>query len=232
LGLTDQQIERYARQIIVPGIGGIAQERWLASRMMLAGAAADIASVLAYLAGAGVGEIHLMLPVGDRAGEPPLIRRARELNPDVVVAAATDVVAGLNLVVAIDGNSENPVLMGSWWAEAFARESDNDSLKPVPHGADVPLIAVHLDEPASIAIFTAHPPCPRCAELDLPLRATRRGENAGFVAMVAATEALKLLARSAPVPPSTLLQFTRFECAVKPLRQKPLTAKCVCSYQQ
>jgi hypothetical protein len=55
--LTDAQIERYSRQIIVPHIGGRGQERLLAARMLLVGDARDIDAPLAYLAGAGVGKI-------------------------------------------------------------------------------------------------------------------------------------------------------------------------------
>jgi len=55
--LTDAQIERYSRQIIVPHIGGRGQERLLAARMLLVGDARDISAPLAYLTGAGVGKI-------------------------------------------------------------------------------------------------------------------------------------------------------------------------------
>ena len=55
--LTDAQIDRYSRQIIVPRIGGRGQERILAARMLLVGDARDIEVPLAYLAGAGVGTI-------------------------------------------------------------------------------------------------------------------------------------------------------------------------------
>src|SRR5277367_5737988 len=55
--LTDAQIDRYSRQIIVPRIGGRGQERILAARMLLVGDARDIEVPRAYLAGAGVGTI-------------------------------------------------------------------------------------------------------------------------------------------------------------------------------
>ena len=59
MSLTDAQIDRYSRQIIVPHIGGRGQERLLAARMLLAGDARDIEAPLAYLVGAGVGSISL-----------------------------------------------------------------------------------------------------------------------------------------------------------------------------
>jgi hypothetical protein len=55
--LTDAQIDRYSRQIIVPRIGGRGQERLLAARMLLVGDARDIEAPHAYLLGAGVGTI-------------------------------------------------------------------------------------------------------------------------------------------------------------------------------
>ena len=55
--LTDAQIDRYSRQIIVPRIGGRGQERIMAARMLLVGDARDIEVPREYLAGAGVGTI-------------------------------------------------------------------------------------------------------------------------------------------------------------------------------
>jgi hypothetical protein len=213
MGLSNQQIERYARQIIVPGVGGIGQERLMAARLMLAGKAADVASVLAYMVGAGVGEIRLRLPASDAAEQDSLIARASQLNPEVVVKPGAENIAGLNIIVAIAGASEISELI----------------LSPRLLCADVPLIFVHLDEPARIAILPGRPPCPLCADTYLIAPSKARSDNAGFVTMVAATEAFKLLACSAPPASPTLFQFTGFACSTRELRQRPLSAKCACS---
>jgi hypothetical protein len=199
MGLSNQQIERYARQIIVPGVGGIAQERLIAARLMLAGKAADIAYVLAYMVGAGVGEIRLQLLASEMAEQDSLIMRAAELNPEVVVKPAAGDIAGLNLILAIGGDSETSELILS------------DALICV----DVPLIFVCLDEPASVAILPGRPPCPLCADAVLNTPSKARGNNAGFIAMVAATEAFKLLTCPAPSPSPRLLQFNGFACATR-----------------
>jgi hypothetical protein len=213
MGLSNQQIERYARQIIVPGVGGIAQERLMSARLMLAGKAADVASVLAYMVGAGVGEIRLRLPASDAVEQDSLIMRATQLNPDVVVKPEAEDLAGLNLILAIGGDSE----------------TSEPTLSPGLLCAEAPLIFVRLDDPARVAIFPKRPPCPSCADADLLGPSGPRTDNAGFVAMVAATEAFKVLAYSASLPPPRLLQFSGFTCATRELRQRPLGAQCACS---
>jgi hypothetical protein len=213
MGLSNQQIERYARQIIVPGMGGAAQQRLLSARLMIAGKATNVSSVLAYMVGAGIGEVRLRLPVGDAAALDSMILRATRLNPDVVVMSGAEDIEGLNLILAIVGNStiSEPIL------------------SPDLACANVPMILVRLDQPARIAVLPARPPCPFCADDDLIAPSTRSSYNAGFVAMVAATEAFKLLASSSPPRSPTLLQFAGFAYATRALGQRPLTAQCACS---
>jgi len=227
LGLTNEQIERYARQIIVPGISGMAQERLLASHLVLVGDARDLVPVFPYLAGAGIGHIQLLLPARDQTEKEWFATRAADLNPDVVVSTvpspppfdmaqvkkANAKPGQSDLILAIEGGPEAAELL--------------HSLSRI----DVPLILVRLTDPASIAIFTTRPPCPICADDDLMAKpfGEVRGDNAGFVAMIAATEAFKLLARFTPAPPSRLLQFKNFACTTKPLRQRTPPVKCACS---
>jgi hypothetical protein len=211
--LSNQQIHRYARQIIVPGMGGRAQERLMSARLMLVGKAADVAIVFAYMVGAGVGEIRLRLLASDAAALNSLIMSAAQLNPDVVVKPAVENIEGLNLILAIGGDSEASALI----------------LSPSLVCSDVAMLFAHLGEPARIAILPARPPCPFCADVDLIAASTPREDNAGFVTMVAATEAFKLLACLAAPPPPTLLQFSGFACSTRALGQRLLSAECTCA---
>ena len=58
--LTDAQLDRYARHLILPEVGGAGQQRLLASRVLAVGAGGLGAPVLLYLAAAGVGTLGVI----------------------------------------------------------------------------------------------------------------------------------------------------------------------------
>jgi molybdopterin/thiamine biosynthesis adenylyltransferase len=60
LSLTDAQIERYIRHIVLPGVGSEGQERIISGRALLIGAGGLGSPVAYYLAAAGVGTIGLI----------------------------------------------------------------------------------------------------------------------------------------------------------------------------
>ena len=75
MALDDLRIERYARQILLPGIGAAGQERLLASGVEIRGRFEDVRGCAAWLAGAGVG--RLAFPDGVPDGDAMV-----ERNPD------------------------------------------------------------------------------------------------------------------------------------------------------
>ena len=100
MNLTEQQIERYSRHIILPEVGGRGQEKLLAGRVLIIGAGGLGSPAALYLAAAGTGTIgladgdvvdltnlqrqiaHTTADVG-RAKVESAAARCRAINPDV-----------------------------------------------------------------------------------------------------------------------------------------------------
>ncbi|HEX8401256.1 MAG TPA: HesA/MoeB/ThiF family protein [Allosphingosinicella sp.] len=102
--LTDDQLDRYARQIVLRQIGGEGQKRLLAARVVVVGAGGIGSPAIQYLAAAGVGRIAIIdddrvelsnlqrqILFGARDLGQSKAHKAREtvaaLNPDVEIQA-------------------------------------------------------------------------------------------------------------------------------------------------
>jgi len=213
---TDQQLERYARHLILDEVGERGQARLLAARVLVVGAGGLGAPVLLYLAAAGVGHltvvdpdtvdlsnlqrqvIHATATVGRKKVESARAAIAA-LNPDIAVtlvdarltaANALDHVRGQDLVV--DGTDN-----------FAARYLLNDA----GYLAKVPLVSAALlrfegqlatfrafepgaDRPCYRCLFPEPPPpdlVPRCEQAGI------LGAVAGVVGTLQATEVLKEL---------------------------------------
>jgi len=188
MSLTDAQIDRYSRQIIVPRVGGRGQERLLAARILLAGDPRDIEAPLAYLVGAGVGTICLKLSADQAA-----FTEQRELNADASVTSA-DVSRSIDLAL---------VIMGSEAARKVASEIVRD------HTEQAAVIA-RLDAPGKIVVIPdAHGPLLIDPNFD------NRSEAADFIAMLATAEAFKLVAGYAENPTRAVIDFDGYETRVR-----------------
>lgn len=130
--LTQTQVTRYSRHLLVPGMGIEAQRRLLASRVAVVGAGGLGSPVIAYLAAAGVGHLSIIdddvidvtnlqrqvIHRADGVGSPKGASAgtfARGLNPDVSVQVlptridaenAQELLAGHDLV--LDGADNFP----------------------------------------------------------------------------------------------------------------------------
>jgi hypothetical protein len=189
MSLTDAQIDRYSRQIIVPHIGGRGQERLLAARVMLAGDMRDIEAPLAYLIGAGVGSIVLKLPAGQTE-----FTETSGRNPDVFVTVADELQDRVDLALAIVGSA--------------AQKKIADE---VANNRDVPaLVIARLDAPGKIFLI----PDTRGPRIDDATFGTR-SEAADFIAMLATTEAFKLIAGFTENPSPTTIEFDGYQTRVR-----------------
>jgi molybdopterin/thiamine biosynthesis adenylyltransferase len=102
VSLTEQQIERYSRNILLPDVGGIGQGKLLEARVLIIGAGGLGSPAALYLAAAGVGTIGIadsdtvdisnlqrqVIHATPDIGRPKVesaVEAIRELNPDIRV---------------------------------------------------------------------------------------------------------------------------------------------------
>lgn len=111
MGLTEEQIERYSRHIILQQVGGVGQEKLLSSKVLIVGAGGLGAPVGLYLAAAGVGTIGII--DGDKVDLTNLQRQVIHYTNDVGVEK---VVSAENKMRAI--NPDVNVKTYLQWAKA------------------------------------------------------------------------------------------------------------------
>lgn len=95
--MTDQQIERYARHIVLKEVGGAGQQRLLGARVLVVGAGGLGSPLLMYLAAAGVGTIGVA--DDDTVSLSNLQRQVAHVTASIgraKTASAADTVGALN----------------------------------------------------------------------------------------------------------------------------------------
>ena len=183
--LSDSQIERYCRQIILPGVGSAAQQALLRSSIFVAGDGDALLLCASYLAGAGIGRLAIDHAV--RAGSSGTVLGVTQTDP----RAVADLVARRNADCRVVDAIEDPsihVVLGDARPARLARTA------PVVWGsAD--------SRRMRLARFAAGRVCLEC------LAATADGfDPAGAAALgtLAALEALRMLLGIALQDPPTL----------------------------
>jgi molybdopterin-synthase adenylyltransferase len=192
--LTDAQLERYARHIVLHDIGGAGQQKLLAAKVLVIGAGGLGAPCLQYLAAAGVGilgivdddvvdlsnlqrqVIHRTADIG-RAKTESAADAIAQINPDITVVQHTErltpdnaaaLVAGYDIVA--DGSDS--------FATRFAV-----NVACVALGKTLVSAAVGKFE-GQLATFKGHDsqlPCYRCFVRDAPGGAERSCAEAGII---------------------------------------------------
>lgn len=213
--LTDQQLERYARHVILDEVGEEGQARLLASSVLVVGAGGLGSPLLQYLAAAGVGRLGII--DDDRVELSNLQRQTIHTTRSVgrpKVASAAEFIAGINPDVNVEIHETR--LTAANAADLVARYdiiadgSDNFPTRYLLNDAcylgGKPLVfAALLRFDAQLSVFKAHlgapHPCYRCLFPEAPPedlvprceQAGIFGALAGTVGALQATETLKEL---------------------------------------
>ena len=208
MGFGPEEVERYARHIVLREIGGPGQQRLKAARILIVGAGGLGAPAALYLAAAGVGVIGLVDPdvialsnlqrqvlyATDEVGELKVDKasdRLQALNPHVEVEAhavtvtadnALDVISGYDMV--LDGTDNFPV-----------RFAVSDACVT----AGKPLVSGAIGRwTGQVGVFAPGGPCYRCLVPETPPDAETCsavgvvGALAGVIGSMMALEAIKL----------------------------------------
>jgi molybdopterin/thiamine biosynthesis adenylyltransferase len=211
--LSDQQIERYSRQIILPEVGGKGQEKLLRARVLVQAQGPLHTAALHYLAAAGVGTLGVFTDTNDDVLTALAASQEQErfclfprLNPDCSVVRHTveevdspqQLVRDYDLVLS-DSTSFHDACYANRRPFLYATVSDEEAT----------LIAYRGYEPDA--------PCLHCTPIPQTVRAATSplAEVAAFfVGAQVATEGLKHLLSLARVPITKRLHFhfPTFEC--------------------
>jgi molybdopterin/thiamine biosynthesis adenylyltransferase len=205
MSLTEEEILRYSRHIILPEVGGRGQRKLRAASVLIAGLGASGSAAALYLAAAGIGHITLWDPEllgpldlesgiahdGTRLGQPrarSAMSAMRAINPD----ARLDLLdPGSDLLSAVPDHQFLVASVGEWapMVDASVR-SGGTAILCGTHGAGGAVTAVRAGDP-----------CLGCLGAD---RAQALGlipegsgpavaAAAGVIGTVAATEAVKII---------------------------------------
>jgi adenylyltransferase/sulfurtransferase len=202
--LSERELTRYARQLIMPGWGEGAQEKLKRSKVVVAGAGGLGSAVLTYLAIAGVGKIRMvdgdsvelsnlnrqMLHADGSVGRAKVEsakERLEQLNPDVEIEAIEEVITDANVYDLVDDSLIVDAMDNLDTRYMLNRASIRKGL-PLFHGA------VYGLEGRATTLIPGETPCIKClyqGVLGGPIPVV--GVTPGVIGCIQATEVIKYM---------------------------------------
>jgi sulfur-carrier protein adenylyltransferase/sulfurtransferase len=210
---TEEQVQRYARHIILPNIGGAGQRTLLDSSVLVIGAGGLGSPVAMYLAAAGIGKMGIVdfdtvdvsnlqrqiLHTNDDVGRPKVasaVEHLRAINPTIDIEGLDTLLFSDNVMdimepydVVIDGTDNFPV-------RYLVNDATQFLGKPLVYGSiyqfegQATVFMPGRETPCYRCLFPAPPPpgtVPSCAEGGV------FGVLPGVIGSIQATEAIKIL---------------------------------------
>ena len=247
MNLTDAQIERYSRHILLKEVGGPGQEKLLNAKVLVIGAGGLGAPIALYLAAAGIGTIGII--DGDRVdlsnlqrqvihftpdvGKPKVLsakEKMESINPDVKVIAYQDIVHSQNILdlikdydFIIDGTD-------NFGAKFLINDACVMAKKPYSHGGilrfDGQTFTYTPGNGCYRCIFDGPPPknaVPTCSQAGV------LGAIAVMLGIIQATECLKYILGTGDLLTNRLLIFNAAKMNFRTVNFKKNPNCAVCS---
>lgn len=237
MGLREDQIERYSRQIILPNVGGRGQEKLLKAKALVIGAGGLGSPCALYLGCAGIGKIGIVdsdavelnnlqrqiLHSTAGAGKPKVEsakERLNAINPDVEVVAHKLRITSENILevikdydIIVDGSDNFPT-------RYLVNDACVLSKKPLSHGGifrfDGQAITIVPGESACYRCLFPEPPppglVPSCQEAGI------LGAVAGVIGVIQANEVLKYVLGIGKLLTGKLLVFNALDSSFRQVR--------------
>jgi adenylyltransferase/sulfurtransferase len=248
MDFREDQIQRYARHILLPEVGGIGQAKLLKSKVLVIGAGGLGSPVVLYLAAAGVGTIGVVdddavdlsnlqrqvLHTTARVGMPKVESAGaavQAMNADVTLvphrarltaANAREMIATYDLVV--DGSDNFPTRFLVNDACFFARKT-LVSAAVLRFDGQLATFKPHAGGPCYRCLYPEAPPpglVPTCSEAGI------LGAVAGVMGTLQATEVLKELLGIGDSMAGRLLIYDALAAAVRTVKVQPDPACALC----
>ena len=224
--LSEPELERYSRQLVLPEWSGEAQERLKRATVLVVGAGALGSPAATYLVAAGVGRIGIV--DGDVVELSNLHRQPLHDTPDIGRMKAENAALKLGLLnpevaldsypVRVDAQNAPAIVMG---ADAVVDCSDSFDTRYTVNGAccaqRVPLVEAGVlgFDGLVLSIKPGESACYRCAFPVVPPAGTVPscreagvlGATAGLVGSIQALEAIKLLTGGGEALTDRILQI-------------------------
>jgi molybdopterin/thiamine biosynthesis adenylyltransferase len=233
MSFSDEEVERYARHLVLREIGGPGQQRLKAARVLIVGAGGLGAPAALYLAAAGVGELAII--DADTVALSNLQRQVLFTTADaggVKVEAAAQRLAALNANVRV-----TPIAAMLTGADARERVRGHDlvldgtddfatrfAVNAACVAQDVALVSGAIGRwTGQVGVFAGRP-CYRCLVPEIPPDAETCaavgvvGALAGAIGSMMALEAVKLIAGAGQPLTGRLLIFDALAAEARTVR--------------
>ncbi len=237
MSFTDEEVERYARHLVLREIGGPGQQRLKSARVLLVGAGGLGAPAALYLAAAGVGTLGLV--DADQVALSNLQRQVLYDTADVgrdKVAAAAAHLGVLNPHVTVephalmlDETNARPLIAGYDvvldGTDSFATRF---AVNAACHAEARPLVSGAIGRwSGQLAVFPGSRPCYRCLVPEIPPGEETcsavgvMGALAGVIGSMMALEAIKLITGAGETLAGRLLIYEALGAEVRTVSLPP-----------